>query len=107
MASHSITVNGRARTVESADPDQPLLYILRNGLEPTGPKYGCGLGQCGACTVIVDGEARRSCRVAVPGAAAPVGAALANGVFAASGDRLRTVPFAPERVKGAIERGGA
>ena len=69
MAAYSITVNGRARTVESADPDQPLLYILRNGLDLTGPKYGCGLGQCGSCTVIIDGDAQRSCQVTIAGAA--------------------------------------
>jgi len=69
MAAYSITVNGRTRTVESTDPDQPLLYILRNGLELTGPKYGCGLGQCGSCTVIVDGEAERSCQITVAAAA--------------------------------------
>ena len=65
MATYSFTVNGRARTVESSDPDQPLLYVLRNGLKLTGPKYGCGLGQCGACTVIVEGEATRSCQLPV------------------------------------------
>lgn len=69
MAAYNLTVNGRARTVESSDPDQPLLYILRNDLELTGPKYGCGLGQCGACAVIVDGEAQRSCQITVAGAA--------------------------------------
>jgi nicotinate dehydrogenase subunit A len=61
MASYSFTVNGGARTVESADPDQPLLYVLRNSLNLTAAKYGCGLGQCGACTVLVDGAAVRSC----------------------------------------------
>lgn len=69
MATYSFTVNGRARTVESSDPDQPLLYVLRNGLDLTGPKFGCGLGQCGACTVIVEGEATRSCQMPVSAAA--------------------------------------
>ena len=69
MAAYSFTVNGRARTVDSADPDQPLLYVLRNGLDLTGPKFGCGLGQCGACTVIVEGEAARSCQLPVSAAA--------------------------------------
>lgn len=45
------------------DPDAPLLYVLRNALALTGAKFGCGLGQCGSCTVIVDGEAVRSCIV--------------------------------------------
>ncbi len=48
-------------TVDSWDPDQPLLYILRNTLALHGAKFGCGLGQCGACTVLVDGKAVRSC----------------------------------------------
>ena len=69
MASYDFMVNGQARTVDSADPNQPLLYVLRNALGLTGAKYGCGLGQCGACTVIVDGEAMRSCQVPVAAAA--------------------------------------
>ena len=51
------------------DPDEPLLYVLRNRLALTGAKYGCGVGQCGACTVMIDGEARRSCLVPVRKAA--------------------------------------
>src|SRR5262249_9160427 len=52
-------------SVESWDPAQPLLYILRNALGLKGTKFGCGLGQCGACTVLVDGQARRSCTLPV------------------------------------------
>ena len=63
MPSLSLHVNGESRTVELRDPDEPLLYVLRNALRLTGAKYGCGLGQCGACTVIIDGEALRSCRI--------------------------------------------
>jgi nicotinate dehydrogenase subunit A len=55
-----LRVNGRERSV-NADPDTPLLYILRNDLALNGPKFGCGLSQCGACTVIIGGEAVRSC----------------------------------------------
>jgi len=55
-----MTVNGRAVQV-SADPDTPLLWVLREELELTGTKYGCGAAQCGACTVHVDGQAVRSC----------------------------------------------
>jgi len=55
-----MTVNGRAETVR-AEPDTPLLYVLRNDLGLAGPKFGCGLGQCGACTVMVDGQAVFSC----------------------------------------------
>jgi nicotinate dehydrogenase subunit A len=56
----SLRVNGRSHAV-AADPETPLLYILRNDLKLNGPKFGCGLGQCGACTVIIDGRAARSC----------------------------------------------
>lgn len=55
-----LNVNGRSFTVD-ADPDTPLLYLLRNDLQLNSPKFGCGLSQCGACTVIVDGRAVRSC----------------------------------------------
>lgn len=57
----SFSVNGRAVTVSPDDPDIPLLYVLRNDLELRGPRFGCGLGQCGSCTVHVDGQATRSC----------------------------------------------
>ena len=60
MARFILTVNGRARTV-NVDPETPLLWVLRDELDLTGTKYGCGEGQCGACTVHVDGAAIRSC----------------------------------------------
>lgn len=55
-----LRVNGRRVQVET-DPDRPLLYVLREDLDLTGAKYGCGEGQCGACTVLLDGVATRSC----------------------------------------------
>jgi nicotinate dehydrogenase subunit A len=61
MAKYRFEVNGRAVSVESWDPAQPLLYLLRNSLELHGAKFGCGLAQCGACTVLLDGKAIRSC----------------------------------------------
>ena len=61
MATLQLRVNGSARTVQLDDPDTPLLYVLRNDLDLTGAHFGCGLAQCGACTVHVDGAAVRSC----------------------------------------------
>lgn len=61
MPAITVTVNGSARTLDIHDPEKPLLYALRNDLGLKGAKYGCGLGQCGACTVLVDGEPVRSC----------------------------------------------
>jgi nicotinate dehydrogenase subunit A len=60
MSAISIKVNGRAHSID-ADPSTPLLYILSDDLDLRGPKFGCGLGQCGACTVIIKGQAVRSC----------------------------------------------
>jgi nicotinate dehydrogenase subunit A len=64
MSVISLTVNGRSHTVD-VDPSTPLLYVLSDDLELRGPKFGCGLGQCGCCTVIVNGQAARSCVTAV------------------------------------------
>ena len=60
----ALRVNGKLQSVDVA-PDTQLLYVLRNDLQLDGPKFGCGLGQCGACTVIVRGQAIRSCSVRV------------------------------------------
>jgi nicotinate dehydrogenase subunit A len=67
MPSYDLRINGVARTVDSSDPDKPLLYVLR-GLGLTATKFGCGLGQCGACTVLVEGRATRSCQLPVASA---------------------------------------
>jgi isoquinoline 1-oxidoreductase subunit alpha len=58
------TVNGRPREV-NVEPEMPLLWVLRDELDIKGPKYGCGIGQCGACTVHVDGEPARSCTLPI------------------------------------------
>jgi nicotinate dehydrogenase subunit A len=64
MARTSLTVNGRSHVVD-VDPDCPLLYVLRDTLALNNPRFGCGLGQCGACTVLVDNRAVRSCSLPV------------------------------------------
>ena len=64
MSNFTLKVNGATRTVD-VEPATPLLYILRNDLGLQGPRFGCGLGQCGACTVIIGGQAVRSCIRAV------------------------------------------
>ena len=64
----AVTVNGRQRTI-AGDSSRPLLYALRDDLGLTGPKFGCGKGECGACTVLVDGQPVRSCQLTVKDAA--------------------------------------
>ena len=61
MTPVQLNVNGRTASVSVDDPDTPLLYVLRGELGAHGPRFGCGLGQCGACTVHIDGAAVRSC----------------------------------------------
>src|SRR5215218_9321421 len=60
MAAITLRVNGKTHQVD-VEPSTPLLYVLRNDLDLSGPRFGCGLGQCGACTVLIKGEAIRSC----------------------------------------------
>jgi aerobic-type carbon monoxide dehydrogenase small subunit (CoxS/CutS family) len=76
-AEFTLTVNG-AQHVVSAAPDTPLLYVLRNDLKLTGPRLGCGLSQCGACAVLVDGREVRSC-------IAPVSSAVGKRVITIEG----------------------
>ena len=68
MANVTLRVNGTSHRL-SVEPDTPLLYVLRNDLELNGPKFGCGLAQCGACTVLLDGKPVRSCVTPVSAAA--------------------------------------
>jgi nicotinate dehydrogenase subunit A len=63
----TLTVNGKPRVVNT-DPATPLLYVLRDDLQLNGPRFGCGLAQCGACTVVIDGKAARSCSIPVSSA---------------------------------------
>jgi nicotinate dehydrogenase subunit A len=60
VTTYQLNVNGRVYTIDT-DPETTLLFVLRDHLDLTGTKYGCGEGQCGACTVLIDGKARRSC----------------------------------------------
>ena len=68
MSRVSLNVNGRTRSVD-VDADEPLLYVLRDDLALNNPRFGCGLGQCGACTVLMDNRAVRSCQVTAAAAA--------------------------------------
>ncbi len=63
-----LSVNGRTYEIDAA-PDTALLYVLRNDLQLNGPKFGCGLGECGSCTVLIDGVAARSCVIPIEGCA--------------------------------------
>ena len=61
MAAYQLNVNGGSHSVDVDDPNTPLLYILQENLQLNGPKFGCGLGQCGSCTILLGGQAIRSC----------------------------------------------
>src|SRR5215467_10777595 len=83
----TLLVNGKEHNVDAA-PEETLLYVLRERLELTGTKYGCGEGQCGACTVLMDGSAVRSCRMQV---SAAVGKKITTVEGLARGDSLHPV----------------
>jgi aerobic-type carbon monoxide dehydrogenase small subunit (CoxS/CutS family) len=65
MATYQLKVNGKDSVVNIDDPSTPLLYVLQENLQLNGPKFGCGLSQCGSCTVLLDGKPIRSCTTAV------------------------------------------
>jgi aerobic-type carbon monoxide dehydrogenase small subunit (CoxS/CutS family) len=90
VASQSLTVNGKAVRVEAA-AEETLLSVLRDELRLTGTKYGCGEGQCGACTVLIDGKATPSCQTAVSDAA---GRKITTIEGLAAGERLHAVQAA-------------
>lgn len=83
----TLQINGRAQAL-AVDGDAPLLNVLRNDLGLNGPKYGCGLGECGACAVLIDGIAARACAIPLAGAA---GRAVTTLEGLASGDALHPV----------------
>ena len=91
MASYPFRLNGRSVSADSWDPDQPLLYVLRNQFNLHGAKFGCGLGQCGACTVLFDGRATRSCTTPVSRVA---GHAITTVEGLASDSALNRIPTA-------------
>src|SRR3989442_7817852 len=68
---YKLTVNGQSKTVD-VPPDMPLLWVLRDVLNMKGTKFGCGIGQCGACTVHIGGQARRACQTQISAGHAPV-----------------------------------
>ncbi len=87
MAPTSLTVNGRPHALAVA-PDTPLLWALRDALGLTGTKFGCGVAQCGACTVLLDGQAVRSCAVSVAAAAGKGVTTIEGATAADGGDRV-------------------
>ena len=91
MASYAFRLNGRPVSAQSWDPDQPLLYVLRNQFSLHGAKFGCGLGQCGACTILMDGRAARSCTTPVSRA---VGYAITTIEGLGTGETVHRVPGA-------------
>ena len=82
-----LKINGSKKQFDG-DPDMPLLWYLRDGLEMTGTKYGCGIGQCGACTVLVNGQAMRACQTQMK-ATAGKDITTIEGLAAAMGDKLQ------------------
>ena len=90
MSSVALTVNGKPQQVD-ASPDETLLSVLRNRLDMTGTKYGCGEGQCGACTVLIDGQATTSCQTKLSEAA---GRKIVTIEGLAQGGRLHPVQAA-------------
>ena len=86
----SIEVNGRARAVD-ADGETPLLYVLRNDLKLKGARFGCGLGVCGACTVVIEGKAVQSCDISL---AAAAGRRITTIEGIGSADRLHALQAA-------------
>jgi nicotinate dehydrogenase subunit A len=96
MASYAFRLNGRGVSADSWDPAQPLLYVLRNTFNLHGAKFGCGLGQCGACTVMMDGKAVRSCQTRIDRAAGHAVTTI-EGLGTASGPHRVLAAFVAEQ----------
>ena len=86
MANYNVTVNGRVHSVD-VEPDTPLLWVLRDAIGLTGTKFGCGIAQCGACTVYLDGRPLRSCSLPV----SSVGAGQVTTIEGLSGREAEAV----------------
>ncbi len=82
-----LKINGASKSFDG-DPEMPLLWYLRDGLDMTGTKFGCGIGQCGACTVLVNGQATRACQTQMKAAASKEITTI-EGLAAAMGDKLQ------------------
>ena len=99
MAIIRLNVNGRAHSVD-VDPATPLLYVLRNDLDLSGPRFGCGLAQCGACTVLIKGAAVRSCLMPVSSAEG-VAVTTLEGLSTAAGSIPCSRPGSTSRCRSA------
>src|SRR5947209_12019286 len=100
MATYSFRLNGRSVSADSWDPAQPLLYVLRNTFSLHGVKFGCGLGQCGACTVMMDGKAARSCQTRVDRAVGRAITTIEGLGASASPNRLQSAFIAEQAAQG-------
>jgi len=96
MARYTFRLNGKSVAADSWDPAQPLLYVLRNQFALHGVKFGCGLGQCGACTVLMDGRAVRSCSTPVNGVAGHAVTTIEGLGSAEKPDRLQSAFIAEQ-----------
>ena len=88
MTRYSLTIDGKGHQVEVDDPDTPLLYVLRDELGLNNPRFGCGLGQCGACTVHVNGDPSRSCLAPIASVENAAITTLATSFCMASADDI-------------------
>ena len=105
MAKYDIRINGISQTVDAL-PDSPLLWVLRDGLELTGTKFGCGIAQCGACTVFLDGKPLRSCSLPISAVGSREITTI-EGLHGREADAVRTFHHRRARTRHADRGGGA